>query len=264
MIEKNQNIVLNFLPLVEQDFSFTVFRRLVKHQEKKWSDRIRKYNLPRNQGVNENFTSYWVSFNQFENSETFTITAKTNIYLTQWYIHFLLIQRISEQQVIKQYNHKSDFNKFRTYFERECYKEGVRTIWLEPYYLKKNHKFGFLIGFRFFLNENQSYNKKVQQLAFSLDSDGRSNKNFHIDIYKYFKQFIEKFFNNTINPIGNNISISSSFEPLESGLLATKIYEFSKEKTSNSQFNGIMSYGPFQQVNNNFKYVFLFRESEKP
>lgn len=262
MSEIKQNIVLNFLPLNEQKFSFTIYRRLVKHQEKKWADNIIRYNLPRNQGESENFTSYWVSFNQFENSESFTIEANTNNYLTEWYIHSLLHQKINEQQSIKQYNHRSDFNELRTYFEIERYNEGIRSIWLEPYFLKKNHKFGFLIGFRFFLNKNQPFNKRVQQLSFSFDNDGRSNKNFHIDSFKYFKEFIGRL-NNSINPIADNISISQSFEPVESDLLATKIYEFAYGKTSNSQFNGIMSNGPFQQVNNNLQYVFLFREAEK-
>lgn len=263
MSEIKQNIVLNFLPLTEQEFSFTIFRRLVQHQEKKWSDNIKRYNLPRYHGESENFTSYWVSFSQFENSESFTIQANTNIFLTEWYIYSLLLQRLSQQPSLIQYNHKSDFNELRTYFEIERFNEGVRTIWLEPYYLKKNHKFGFLIGFRFFLIKNQPFNKRVQQLSFSLDNDGRSNKNFHIDCFNYFKRFIGNF-NNAINPISNNISISSSFEPIESDLLATKIYEFGNGKTSNSQFNGIMSNGPFQEVSNNLQYVFLFREAEKP
>lgn len=262
MSEIKQNIVLNFLPLNEQDFSFTVYRRLVEHQEKKWSDNIRRYNLPRNHGESENFTSYWVSFSQFENSESFTIEANTNNYLTEWYIHLLLHQRINEQQSIKKYNHRSDFNELRTYFEIERFPEGTRSVWLEPYFLKKKHKLGFLIGFRFFLNKNQPFNKRVQQLSFSLDNDGRSNKNFHIDSFKYFKEFIFRL-NNSINPLANSISISQSFEPIESDLLATKIYEFAYGKTSNSQFNGIMSNGPFQQVNNNLQYVFLFREAEK-
>ncbi|MBP9017606.1 MAG: hypothetical protein KBG17_07700 [Paludibacteraceae bacterium] len=263
MSEIKQHIVLNFLPLSEQEFSFTVFRRLVQHLEKKWSDDIKRYNLPRNHGDTDNFTSYWVSFNQFENSESFTIEANTNNFLTEWYIHSLLLQMVSQQPSLIQYNHKSDFNELRTYFEIERFNEGVRTIWLEPYYLKKNHKFGFLIGFRFFLIKNQPFNKRVQQLSFSLDNDGRSNKNFHIDCFNYFKRFIGNF-NNAINPISNNISISSSFEPIESDLLATKIYEFGNGKTSNSQFNGIMSNGPFQEVSNNLQYVFLFREAEKP
>lgn len=262
MTEIRQNIVLNFLPLTDQKFSFTVFRRLVKPQEKKWSDKIRRYNLPQNQGKSENFTGYWVSFSQFENAESFIIEANTNNYLTEWYIHSLLHKRINEQQSIKLYNHKNDFNELRTYFEIERFAEGVRSVWLEPYFLKKNNKFGFLIGFRFFLNKNQPFNKRVQQLSFSIDNDGRSNKNFHIDSFKYLKEFTGRL-NNSINPIANGISISQSFEPIESNLLATKIYEFAGGKTSNSQFNGIMSNGPFQQVNNNLQYVFLFREAEK-
>lgn len=263
MAEIKQNIVLNFLPLNEQLFSFRVYRRLVKHKEQKWADNIRRYNLPVNQGETENFTSYWVSFSEFENSELFTVNTNTNNYLTEWYIHSLLLQRINGQQSIKLYNHRSKFNELRTYFEIERYNEGVRSVWLEPYFLNKKNKFGFLIGFRFFLNQNQSFNKRVQQLSFSLDSEGKSNKNFHIDVFEFFKKFIDNL-NNSINPIGNNISISQSFELIESDLLDTKIYEFAYGKTSNSQFNGIMTNGPFQHVNNNIHYVFLFREAEKP
>jgi hypothetical protein len=263
MADIKQNIVLNFLPLNEQLFSFRVYRRLVKHQEQKWADNIREYNLPVIQGETENFTRYWVSFSEFENSELFTVNTNTNNYLTGWYLHNLLLNRINNQPQIKLCEYKSKYYKLRLYFEIEGYKEGVRSIWLEPYFLKKKQKFGFLIGFRFFLNENQSFNKRVQQLSFSLDNDGRSNKNFHIDIFEYLKKFIDNL-NNSINPLGNNISISESFEPIESDLLATKIYEFANGKTSNSQFNGIMTNGPFQQVNNKLHYVFLFREAEKP
>lgn len=262
MTEIKQNIVLNFLPLNEQEFSFTVFRRKVKHQEKKWDNNVKSYKLPQNQDDTDNYVSYWVSFNEFENSEPFTVKASTNIYLSEWYIHFLLHQKLSAQQSVTQYNHRSVFNELRTYFEIERYSEGVKTIWLEPFHLKKNQKFGFLIGFRFFLNKNQQFNKRVQQLSFSLDNDGRSNKNFHIDIFNYLKRFIGTL-NTHLNPIANNISISNSFEPIESDLLATKIYEFGSGKTSNSQFNGIMSNGPFQHVSNNVQYVFLFREVEK-
>lgn len=262
MTEIKQNIVLNFLPLNEQEFSFTVFRRKVKHQEKKWDNNVKSYKLPQNQDDTDNYVSYWVSFNEFENSEPFTVKASTNIYLSEWYIHFLLHQKLSAQQSVTQYNHRSVFNELRTYFEIERYSEGVKTIWLEPFHLKKNQKFGFLIGFRFFLNKNQQFNKRVQQLSFSLDNDGRSNKNFHIDIFNYLKRFIGTL-NTHLNPIANNISISNSFEPIESDLLATKIYEFGSGKTSNSQFNGIMSNGPFQNVSNNVQYVFLFREVEK-
>lgn len=262
MTEIKQNIVLNFLPLNEQEFSFTVFRRKVKHQEKKWDNNVKSYKLPQNQDDTDNYVSYWVSFNEFENSEPFTVKASTNIYLSEWYIHFLLHQKLSAQQSVTQYNHRSVFNELRTYFEIERYSEGVKTIWLEPFHLKKNQKFGFLIGFRFFLNKNQQFNKRVQQLSFSLDNDGRSNKNFHIDIFNYLKRLIGTL-NTHLNPIANNISISNSFEPIESDLLATKIYEFGSGKTSNSQFNGIMSNGPFQHVSNNVQYVFLFREVEK-
>jgi hypothetical protein len=100
MTEIKQNIVLNFLPLNEQEFSFTVFRRKVKHQEKKWDNNVKSYKLPQNQDDTDNYVSYWVSFNEFENSEPFTVKASTNIYLSEWYIHFLLHQKLSAQQSV--------------------------------------------------------------------------------------------------------------------------------------------------------------------
>ncbi|MEW6774598.1 MAG: Piwi domain-containing protein [Bacteroidota bacterium] len=263
MTEIKQNIVLNFLPLNEQEFSFSVFRRKAEPQEKKWDEKIIKYKLPDNPNDDVYKNYYWVSFSEFVDSELFQVNALTNVHLTEWYLHNLLHSKVKSQSIINKIDYQSKFNKWRIYFSINSFKEGTQSVWLEPYYLNTKQKFGFLIGFRFFKTKDYSFNKRVQQLSLSLDSDGRSNKNFHIDSFNLFKQFIGNL-NKAINPIVNNISVSQSFEPIESDLLDTKIYEFGGGKTSNSQFNGIMSNGPFQQVNNNLQYVFLFREAEKP
>jgi len=78
--------------------------------------------LPRNQGESENFTSYWVSLSQFENSESFTIEANTNNCLTGWYIHSLLHQRKNEQQTIKWIIPISD-KKAREFLEADLMKD---------------------------------------------------------------------------------------------------------------------------------------------
>lgn len=262
MSEIKQKIVLNFLPLTEQEFSFSVYRRIAKPQEKKWEANIIKYKLPDNPNDAVYKNHYWVSFTKFVNSELFQVSALTNIYLTEWYLHNLLDDKIKNQNAIKKLPYQSKFNKWRIYFLQNEFHEGTQSIWLEPYFMNTNQKFGFLMGFRFFKKKDYPFNKRVQQLSLSLDNDGRSNKNFHIDSYKYLKTFIG-IINNSINPLTNNISISQSFEPIKSNLLATKTYEFGDGKTSNSQFNGIISYGPYQQINNNLQYVFLFREAEK-
>lgn len=260
MAEIKQNIVLNFLPLSEQDFSFKVYRRAWQHGEKTWDENIRRYNLPTNIIDTEHYTSYWVSFRSFDNAERLQVNALTNIHLTEWYLYYLLHEKINNCSDLIMAEKKQKFNPFRLYFEIEKFNEGIRTIWLEPYYLKQTQKFGFLIGFKFFKYPNQPFNRRVQQLSFSLDQNGLSNKNYNIDVYRFIYNFVDDKLNH-INPLKDSLEISNTFENIQNDLLATKIYVFANKSTNNSQYNGIIQNGPFEEVDNsNLTYNILFKE----
>jgi len=67
-------ITLNFLPLNTSNFSFNVFIRKSSPNEKRWDENIRLLKLPDN---DNKYINFWVSFEQFEDSEEITIDRKS-------------------------------------------------------------------------------------------------------------------------------------------------------------------------------------------
>lgn len=260
MPQIRQEIALNFIPLLDKIPPFLIYRRLVENEETKFDEKIHKYNLPENDSGQ--YQGYWVSLSHFENADKFKVNQNDNIYLTQWYLSELLKNRAKEESLTFMEN-ESRFNHLKVSFITERFDEGKRIVWLEPYYLKTKNQFGFLIGFRFFLNEGEPFNKKIQQYSFSIDNDGKSNKNYHIDVIHYINKFMKDSLVK-LNPIFSSISLSDKLTTIKSGLLSPKKYQFKGGQISNSQFTGIMKYGPYQEVDKTINYIFLFREAEKP
>ena len=188
MPQIRQEIALNFIPLLDKIPPFLIYRRLVENEETKFDEKIHKYNLPENDSGQ--YQGYWVSLSHFENADKFEVNQNDNIYLTQWYLSELLKNRAKEESLTFMEN-ESRFNHLKVSFITERFDEGKRIVWLEPYYLKTKNQFGFLIGFRFFLNEGEPFNKKIQQYSFSIDNDGKSNKNYHIDGIHYINKFMK-------------------------------------------------------------------------
>ncbi len=260
MPQIRQEIALNFIPLLDKIPPFLVYRRIAENEETKFDENIHKYNLPVNDSGK--YQSYWVSLSHFDNADEFEANQDDNIYLTQWYLSELLKSRAKEESLTFMEN-ESRFNHLKVNFITERFDEGKRIVWLEPYYLKTKSQFGFLIGFRFFLNEGEPFNKKIQQYSFSIDNDGKSNKNYHIDVIHYINKFMKDSLIK-LNPIFSSISLSDKLTTIKSGLLSPKKYQFKGGQISNSQFTGIMKYGPYQEVDKTINYIFLFREIEKP
>lgn len=261
MAKIKQHIALNFIPLVNQKFSFPVYRRLTEPQEESWDKNIRSYNLPKND-KSEKYKKYWVSFSKFDGAEKFTVTQNTNNDLTKWLLNEQLFNSAENTSSVHLFKKEDSFRRLRLHFQTGQFTEGTRTVWLEPYLLKEKGEFGYLIGFKFFLENNQPFNKRVQELSFSIDKDGKSNRNYHIDVVHYIYKFMKEGLA-SLNPISDTISLADKFTSIESGLLSTKQYLFQKGNTANSQFNGIMRYGPYEKIEANIHYILLFREEEK-
>lgn len=99
MSQIKQEIALNFVSLKSQDFSFIIFRRLVKKEETRFDKYIHKYNLPEKRG-SESYQSYWISFSHFENAEEFQAKSGDNIYLAQWYLAKQLKAKANEEDIV--------------------------------------------------------------------------------------------------------------------------------------------------------------------
>jgi len=257
------NISLNFLPLSNSNFTFQIYRRKVIHLEKKEDDKIFKYNLPDETG---HYTSFLISFESFKNFELFTCSSKdTNIELTKCYINKLLIYNI-KQSGLRRYIKKNKFNDKRVFIDLGEVKEkstqkiiGNKTIWLEPYYLKTKKEFGYLIDYKFMKSEDYPFNREVQKYSLSLNSDYRSNVNYNIDKFQIINNFIKKYLSK-ISKINDDVDILNILTDIEADTLNVKEYMFCNNKSNNSQFNGIMNFGPFAEVSSNPVYYYIFKE----
>lgn len=261
-----QDLRLNFLALETEAFEFTVYRKEYNQNEQKEDANVKRYKLPKELSNSKNYTEYWIRLSPTNNYEEFKVKETTNIELTKWYLFSLLSNKIKKEN-FKTVSDSYEFNKYRIYIKlKEHENIGSECIWLEPYYLKSKNKFGFLIKYQFKKDVNYPFDRKVQQLSLSLDKNGSSNKNFHIDKYQKISSFVKEHLNK-FKQLSKNISISSEFEKVNSKSLDTKQYLFASNQKSNSQFNGLKQYGPYSIVNivnnENLRYTFLLRTEHK-
>lgn len=248
----NKDLELNFLPIKSKEFEFPVF--------------VKEANLHSNQPCNYRDAKYYklfgkgycVEFNFQNGFKKIIVKSSENVYLTNWYLSYLLERNLRREGLnIKKTNQK--FNSLRIYIVIETVKGiGDKTVWFEPYYLKSKELFGFLIDFKFLLDNNYKFDKEVQRLSFSLDNDFRSNINYHIDKYRYVYDFIKQNYS-TFKQLGNSIEVSDKFFKLSYSLLKSKEYIFKDNNNDHSQFNGLKKFGPYSMIDSqNILYVYLY------
>lgn len=90
------DILLNFVPLKDQEFTFTVFRKESKGETKsQFGDNDIYSNwLPINSDNLNNGKIYWISFTQKDDFEKFICKPEYNNKLTLHYLYYCLIKKI--------------------------------------------------------------------------------------------------------------------------------------------------------------------------
>lgn len=245
----SSQIKLNFLPLIEQDFDFPIYRarydgKSIDHQK------FMRAKLP-DVDPKGNWGDYLLSFEEFQDGERLDLTSKLNHVITLRYLYENLRRR-AESVFIKDSDYfiKEYGFERRLYFRLKEHKQGTESIWLEPFFLKCQGKLGFLIDFRFLQASGQQFDREVQRLSLSLDESYKSNKNFYIDKYRklegFFRNYAPKLFPLSTSP---NLNVSLDLQSVRSESLSAKRYIFSGEKTDSSQFMGLQKYGPLVPVN---------------
>ena len=256
----SSNIAINFSPLKNDNFSFSIYRKRRKQSDKKPDiEFIFGSRLPEKKGESE-YRPYWVSFDFIEGFEVFECKRLANIHLTKSYMLWLLkrnvLQKLKEEEhflFLKKTKYK------RLYFVLESHKEGKETVWLEPYYLERKDKFGFLIDFKFLKSEGVEFNRKVQILSLSLNSIGRSNTSFYSDKYikirSFAKLFYQDIFLNTLLDFEPSIEL-----PYQRLVQKRFLVKNSVEIDNQSKMRGI---GPLKGLVDTMNIFFLHKVSER-
>lgn len=268
-MEPRDRIALNFFPLAQQEFSFSVYRHSY-NQGDEYSDYpgCTRRRLPSGDTAADGtpkYADYWVSFESLNGFEKYACDSSTNNLISVDYLYQLLKSACLDKLRPEEYEFADGFRK-RIFFILDKFPEGSQTVWLEPYFLKRVRRFGFLADFRFQAHPDIKLTQRILQLSLSLDKDNRSNRDFYADRFEKLRRFISRFYNQ-IFPIASDsleIPVHRKLLDLEAESLETKTYVFAGENTAKSQFNGLRQHGPLNRVDNNAKVYFIYREKDKP
>lgn len=254
------NIRLNILPINENNFSFTIYRKEKEEDDTK-QENIYVYHLPIDNDINER-KQYLVSFEEREGFYKYETNSFYAIGLTKRYLLKLLLNSLETNGCSLQYEVKRKFAEQQLEFTLQETKQGKQIIFLQPYYLDERKRFGILIDFKFSKNKDYPFDKEVQILSLSLDNQGKSNKNFYVDKFKLIQRFIDNVYS-SVQHLNETINLEK--ELIESPVfsLSKKEYVFSNKSTANSQFQGIRNFGPYKGIDQEVLFVFIFEDKYK-
>ena len=261
-------IHLNFLAAEGPLPTFTVFR---KQRDLTKKDRpvglISGYKLPNSHSDEEDWLAFWVSPTAMPGFESFQVQAAWNRELTRWFL-FLGLKKAAADCLNQDqfYVPENAFIEVMS-FAMHQHEEGQETLVVQPYYLKAEHRFGFLADFRFRLAKGVPFGRRVQQLSLSLDRNGRRNLDCYVDRIAKIKAFVDQrwdvFSSIQIPGVAMPLTIAKEFFPLGANRLRSKVYVFAGDRESKSQFAGLKQHGPFKGLDNSPKLLFVFREQDR-
>ena len=271
MQQQDYKVALNFFPLAEQDFHFTVYRVAYHQQETRpdGCEHCTKHMLPASSseaGSESKYDDFWVSFTPMPGFEAYVCNPRTNDYLTVAFIFHHLRKKSKRVLNPSAFAIQEEFTRRIAFFIND-HKEGHETVWLEPFFLKTKKIFGILADFEFRKADDIVFGRKIQQLSLSLDKHYKENRNFYVDRFGKLQNFIKDFYDRLF-PIeyedGHLLTIKKTLALLDAPRLSTKNYVFGGEKVGISQFRGVSDHGPLRSVEDDVLLYFVYRPADKP
>jgi len=262
-----QNIKLNFLAIKPQKFNFTIWRRIFNQSEKdkQMKQRFYKTRLPKEYS-DEQYLDYLVSFKPEPEFEEFLSNSNLNNQLTLRFLFESIFEKIKNGFNNEEYEFKMKFGcEIKLFFKGNQF--GKEYISIQPYFLKSQGIFGLIIDFGFKKNLNIPFNREIQRLSLSLDNKYQSNCNYYLDKHDKIKLLFSQI-QTKIFPIiifdKIYLTINSEFENLlYIDILHQKNYIFSEKKLHNSQYNGLLNYGPYSNLSQPLKIYLIARNKDK-
>lgn len=257
------SIKLNFLPLKKNKFEFTVYRRRRTEEDVK-TDFNFFYFLPSDDGTER--LPYVLSFSDFDHAEKVILSSFDSIDLAKRYMFNALVSTLTIGHSIFPFEVRHRLADHRVEFTIEVVSEGRRIIYLSPYFLEDQSRFGFLVDYRFSKAANVAFDKHIQYYGLSLDQHFRSNRNYYADRLHLIQSFIDQSYHtwssihqgdDEIIEIQRHLNESPVFS------LSKKEYIFNNQNVAYSQFQGIRNYGPYRKIEQEVTFVFLFEERFK-
>ncbi|EMI10874.1 Piwi domain-containing protein [Anoxybacillus gonensis] len=258
----NIPIRLNFFALKNQNISFRIYRQDFNGQKKQ--DGYYRTKLPINDS-SDTYAEYWVTTQPKDGFERVYCLGSSNPKLTVRIMWESFLDRVQKSLS------SDEYILYGNGFSRKVaviigrHREGNEVIQIEPYYLKAEKKFGFLVDFAFKKAKDVPYSIRVQQLSLSLNKYGKSNADYYSDKLDKIKFFMQKF-KQRLFPFSldnEDYDIENELYLMRSYPLKMKTYIFSNGKESNSQVQGLKTYGPLANLDKEPLFVFMFESQDR-
>jgi hypothetical protein len=265
-------IALGFLALRSRDFNFQIFRReLLATASPERGTRFLPRDLTNRPSDGRNGIServrYQVSLQPVPESEAVTVGAWVDPGLTVHVLREALLEkcRSSELAGSVEIPDKQFIRKVAFVLRRHAH--GVReVVWVGPYELKSQGRFGFLLDFALSVPRDSTIPHKLRmELSLSL-KNGRPNEDFYLDRYAKINQFLTEFYA-AIERLElhdrTTIELESKLSVLRSFKLSKRVFLFGQNKEGKSQFFGLKNLSPFQTVETDVRIVFMFQPGDR-
>jgi hypothetical protein len=259
---------LNFLAVTPQQFTVDAWRMETAPDEKKTDEAgVWRYKLPEHSDAGSEGKTYLVRFTPSEGYVKFSVGSTVHRDLTKAALFDCLRTKVESILPIGSHFHsQKTFRPRRMYFVMAKHRVGRQCVWLEPYFLSASQQFGFLLDFRFVSERDATFNRDVQRLSLSLDSNYRSNKDFYIDRFEFVNRFLHEV-SPKVFPIsqadGASLRLDFSLAELPSERLSEKVYVFGDNHKSASQWSGLNSHGPFHAAPKPVRLVYAYRKFQR-
>lgn len=203
-------------------------------------------------------TTYFVSFESIEGFVSIDVHPLENINLTLSYLLFILEKEIvSKDFVIYRPEKVIKTKELEIVLKEES--EGYRIAIHRPVFIPEKQVFGINISYRFRRKLEVPFNRRIQILSLSITQDGKKN----IAHYQNKWDIIQWCYRNILSKISvTNFSIGDSCVQLNQKMLKNKVYVFGDNKESNSQYLGLINYKPYEKVNREFNFIFVFKDGD--
>lgn len=256
------DISLSFLPFKNGNFCLNIYRRKYCGELRKEGFFTAKLPIIASGKPDEKYDQYYISLSQFDHSELYKFCSDQNPVLMTAIIWSLFKNKIANEYSGK-YDIVDRFHKFVSFVAEE-FKEGNRVVKVSPYYLSSKKKIGFLFEFDFRMNSGIKYDRKIQELSFSVDRNGKSNANSYLAKHNFIKNFISNEFAGVMQLSIDEVeySLDSEFIKLESKELNERVYIFNNGKTDINKTSGIKN-KPYALPGKQPYYIFIFKDNEK-
>jgi len=261
----NSNISLCFLEIRPTEFEVKFYWKKLSeiNEDQHKTFYIRSIKLTEE---DEKFEKVAIVFEPQESFQEKVCTQNFNLDITKQFLFKGLLQKCKNADLFE--TNKDKYN--RLYFILNKHKEGTETIWLEPYFLSKTNSFGFLMDYKFFVDEEYKksiaspVDRRILQLSGTLDNSGKSNKEFYIFKLEKIKYFLNKFYT-LISQFGlnSNFTISNKLLELNSFLLDAKTYLFENDRENKSPYFGLQAFPPLQKPLHDTNFIFVFKDSDR-